>query len=389
VTRRLPLEGVRVADLSWIIAGPYGTYLLARMGAEVIKIEGLTVMDHTRQNPPYADGVPGLNRSGFFNSLNAAKKSVALQLDEPEHARIAREIIASSDAVVESFSYGTMERLGLGQRGRDRDLRAFMGTVHAHVGLNSTNGYRGGPPKAAGGVWADYVTGSALVFALLAALRHRARTGCGQHIDLAMADGVVATMAASFVDYFMNGRVAQPQGNESAYACPQNAYRCRGDDAWVAVSVETEEQWTALCRVVVDPVLDRPEYREPGARRKDAAVIDARITAWTKGRTPLEATEALQKAGVPAGPSSNAGDLMTQPQLKARGFFVAPDHPEIGRRPIPGLPWRFSRWPDVPCPRAPFLGEHNDEIAGGLLGEPRAAVDALNARRDEVVRAKG
>lgn len=405
MTARLPLEGIRVADLTWIIAGPYGTYLLARMGAEVIKIEGVEPIEHIRENPPFADGVRGPNRSGFFNTLNAGKKSVSLQLRDAEQARLAKEVIARSDVVIEAFSYGTIEKLGLGyealrrikpdlimiscsgfgREGRDRSLRAFMGTVHAYTGLNSVNGYSGGPPKPAGGTWADYVTGVAIVFATLAALRHRNRTGCGQYIDLAMADVVLSTMGVPFMDYFLNDRVGGPQGNASPTAAPNNVYRCRGDDAWVAISIETDEQWSALCQVVGDDTLRA--YRTPEDRRAHLNQIDARISAWTRARTPLEATEALQQAGVPAGPSSSAGDLLAQPQLRARGFFIAPDHPETGPREIPNLPWRFASLPDIPCAPAPLLGQHNEEVLLGLLGCPREQIDAINAKRDDVVRA--
>jgi len=398
----LPLEGIRVADLTWMIAGPYGTYLLARMGAEVIKIEGIDPLDHTRVTPPFADMVPGPNRSGFVNSLNAAKKSVTLQLRELEQLQLAKEIIAVSDVFVESFSYGTVDKLGLGyeevrrlrpdiimvscsgfgQTGRDRGLRAYMGTIHAYTGLNSINGYRGGPPKAAGGLWADYASGAALVFAVVAALYHRKRTGCAQYIDLSMAEVVLSMMGAAFTDYFLNSRVGQPQGNYSEHAAPNNAYPCQGEDAWVAISVESNDQWQALCGVVGDPVLDRPEYRDLPGRLQHATAIDERIAAWTRQRTPLEAAETLQRAGVPAGPSSSARDLLAQPQLRARGFFVEPEHPEIGRRAIPNLPWRLSTCPDAPCAPAPLLGEHNDEVLGELLGTPRDMIDAINADRD-------
>jgi benzylsuccinate CoA-transferase BbsF subunit len=412
MTTSLPLEGVRVADLSWIIAGPYGTYLLARMGAEVIKVEGIAAFDHIRDNPPFADGVRGLNRSGFFNSINPAKKSVTLQLDNAQQLQMAREIIVASDIVVEAFSFGTMERMGLGyeelrkekpelimlsctgfgQTGRDRSLRAFMGTVHAYTGLNSVNGHEGGPPKAAGGTWADYATGLALVFAVLAALRHRRRTGCGQRIDLAMSDVVLAMMGAPFMDYFLNGRVDVPHGNAGS-ATPQDAYPCKGDgfdklttgDAWVAVSVETDEQWDALCGVIDDAELARPEYRDAVERRRHTKAIDERIAAWTRERTALEATEALQAAGVPAGPSSSSADSLAQPQFRARGFFMEPEHAEVGRRRVPNMPWRLSTQPDQPCAPPPLLGEHNEEVLGELLGRPREVVDAINAARDEVL----
>jgi benzylsuccinate CoA-transferase BbsF subunit len=402
----LPLAGVRIADLTWMIAGPYGTYLLARMGAEVIKIEGVDPIDHTRITPPFADSVPGPNRSGFINSLNAAKKSVTLQLRAAEHLALAKEIIAASDVFVESFSYGTVDKLGLGwevvrtlrpdivmvscsgfgQTGRDRGLRAYMGTIHAYTGLNSINGYAGGPPKTAGGLWADYTSGAALVFGVLGALYHRRRTGCGQYVDISMAEVVLSMMGPAFAGYFVNGNLGAPQGNAGYIAVPQGAYRCAGDDAWVAISVETDEQWASLRRLLADPALDRPEYAAAAGRREHAAAIDARIGAWTRERTPLEATEALQAAGVPAGPSSAPKDLLDQPQLRARDFFIEPNHPEIGRRKIPNLPWRMSGYDTSASPPAPLLGQHNQDVLGGLLGKPQSTVDAVNAERDAALR---
>lgn len=398
-----PLAGVRVADLSWIIAGPYGTYLLARMGAEVIKIEGLSPTDHTRENPPFADRVPGLNRSGFFNSINAGKKSVTLQLSDAEQAAIARRLVLDCDVVVEAFTPGTLARFGLdyetlrrerpdvimvsctgfGQTGRDKGLRAYMGTVHAYTGLNSLNGYEGGPPKAAGGTWADYATGLALVFAVLAALRHRRRTGCGQHVDLAMSDVVLSQMGPAFIEYFLNGRTPERLGNRSPSAAPNGAYPCAGSDAWVAIAVETDAQWQALCGVVDDAELCRAEYRDVIGRVRHRDAIDERLSAWTRARTPVEATEALQRVGVPAAPSSSAGDLLAQPQLAARGFFVAPKHSETGPRAMPDAPWRI----DGGAPRpdgAPLLGEHNEEVLSALA-VPGATIERLNEGRDALI----
>jgi benzylsuccinate CoA-transferase BbsF subunit len=375
------------------------------MGAEVIKIEGIDPLDHTRVTPPFADMRPGPNRSGFVNSLNAAKKSVTLQLREPDHLALAKRIIAESDVFVESFSYGTVGTLGLGyetvralrpdivmvscsgfgQTGRDRGLRAYMGTIHAYTGLNAINGYRDGPPKAAGGLWADYSSGCALVFAVMAALYHRKRTGEGRYVDLSMAEVVTSMMGPAFEDYFVNGRSGAPQGNDTSYAAPNGVYPCAGDDAWVAVSVETDAQWDALRRTVADPALDDAAYCSLAGRQQAREAIDAAIARWTRARTALEATGALQRAGVPAGPSCHPRDLLAQPQLRARGFFVAPEHPEIGRRAIPDMPWRLASHPQPDCAPAPLLGQHNREVLG-RLGVSADAIDAIEARRDEAVR---
>jgi len=193
-------------------------------------------------------------------------------------------------------------------------------------------------------------------------------------------------MGESYMEYFMNGRVTTPRGNRSDDACPNNVYRCRGDDAWLAISVESDDQWSALCDVLGDAELRAPGYADLRGRLRHAAQIDAHISGWSIARTPLEATEALQAAGVPAGPSSSAGDLLEQPQLRARAFFVAPEHPETGPRDIPGLPWRLGR--DAPCSPAPLVGEHNAEVLRELLGRPQEDIDVLNAQRDAALRAR-
>jgi benzylsuccinate CoA-transferase BbsF subunit len=402
----LPLEGIRIADFTWIIAGPYGAYLLARMGAEVIHIEGLAPPDHIRDNPPHADGIAGLNRSGFFNSINAGKKSVTLDLRSREHVEIAKQIIAKSDAVIESYSPGTMAKLGLGyddlhgirsdailvscsgfgQTGPDSKLRAYMGTVHACAGLNSINGYAGGPPRPLGGTWADYVTGVALVFAVLGALHHRERTGRGQWIDLSMAEAAMSLMGVAFTDYFLNGHVAGTIGNSSTTAAPNDVYPSRGDDAWVAISVESDAQWNALVAVVDDDALRGRSYRDVLARRRDAAAIDERIAAWSAQRSAWEAAEALARAGVPAAPTCGTAELLEQPQLRARSFFVEPEHPEVGRRAIPNMPWRISPAADPPCAPAPLLGEHNSHVLGDLLRLPRETIEQINAAVADVMR---
>jgi crotonobetainyl-CoA:carnitine CoA-transferase CaiB-like acyl-CoA transferase len=154
----------------------------------------------------------------------------------------------------------------------------------------------------------------------------------------------------------------------------------------VAISVQNDEQWAALCDVVGDAELRDLAHADPAGRLEHAQRIDARIGAWSIARTPLEATAALQAAGVPAGPSSSAGDLLEQPQLRARGFFVAPEHPETGARDIPSLPWRFGR--ERPCSPAPLVGEHNEEVLREMLGRRQEDIERLNARRDAALRAR-
>jgi benzylsuccinate CoA-transferase BbsF subunit len=224
------------------------------------------------------------------------------------------------------------------------------------------------------------------VFAVLGALHYRERTGRGHWIDLSMAEAAMSLMGAAFADYFLNERVAGTVGNSSTIAAPNDVYPCRGEDAWVAISVECDTQWDALVSVIDDDALRDRSYRDVLARRRSAAAISERIAAWTSQRTAWDAARALTEAGVPAAATCGTAGLLEQPQLRSRGFFVEPDHPEVGRRAIPNMPWKISTAPDPPCPPAPSLGEHNDEVMDKLLGLPREMIDELNVKVADVTR---
>lgn len=268
-----------MADFSWVIAGPYGTYHLAQLGAEVIKIEGVQRLDNNRDHVPFADGVPGLNRSGQFALLNAGKKSVTLELHRTEDRAMAEALIAQSDVVVENFRCGVMEDFGLGyqavrrirpdiimvscsgfgQTGPMRGFSAFMSTVHGFAGLIGLNGFADQPPNPLGGNWADYGAGTAIPLAVMAALHYRERTGKGQHIDLSMAEAMMSLMGVPFMEYFMNRRNPHRLGHRSPTAI-QGVYSC-GDGRWIAISLATNQEWRGLVRAMGKPVWSRePDF---------------------------------------------------------------------------------------------------------------------------------
>ena len=377
----LPLAGLRVADFSWVVAGPYATMFLATMGAEVIRIESSVHTDINRRLPPFADGAlnGSVERSGLWHGLNLSKRSCTLDLRSERGQDLALEIIRRSDVVVENFAYGLMDRFhlgwerlrqaGLGRTGPHRAYVTFGPPLTALTGLASITGQLGGPPERwIGGVWSDHTSGLTSLFHLLAALEHRDRTGEGQLLEYSMAETVMQNLPEAYIDYTANGRVWGPQGNRDRVACPHGFFPGHGDDRWIAIAVDSDAAWRALCRAMgrTDWAAD-PSLATADARRAREGEIEQEIAAWTAAQDILALSDRLQAAGVAAAPAQNAVDTFADPHLRARGFFVAPDHPEVGRHDLSGLPWKISGV-EPRIAHAPLLGEDNVYVFTELLG---------------------
>ena len=389
---KLPFEGVRVADFSWIITAPLSTLWLATMGAEVIKIESNTRLD-TLRTGIHGGVVPGAepvwNQTGGFNSLAYGKYGCCLDMTKPKAQELAYQIIQKSDVVVEAYTAPVVERFGLtypqlkvlkpdiilvsnsslGKTGPLKDVAGMGPANQAFASLPSMTGYEGGSPTGMGGTWPDYTVGITVAFLVMAALYHRRRTGQGLHIDLSMAETVMTMIPGQLLDYAMNGRVAQPQGNRDELAVPNNTYRCQGEDKWIAISVQDEHQWGAFCQATGHPEwLEDKRFCDAYGRHQHLKELDDLITQWTRNQTAVQAMERLQAAGVPAGPSQNNVDVMNDPQLQSRGQFIEMDHPEVGRRLTMAMQGMFSAIPERRYEPAPLLGQHNDKVFHDLLG---------------------
>ena len=392
----LPLAGIRVADFSRVVAGPYSTYLLARMGAEVIKVEGVNPLDHTREVGPYSDEDRSRNRSGYFNSVNGGKKSVTLHLQDREQAALAKEVALSSDVVVESFMFGVMERFGLGfetlaavkpelvmvscsgfgRTGPMRSYSAYMNTIAAFVGLTSLNSEDGKLPMPVGATFSDLVAGTSIAFASLLALRLARATGQGSHVDLAMAEATMALMGEPFSAHF-SGSDAKVPASVGAF---RGVFRTSGDDKWVAMSLTTLGQWDGLINAMQNPAWARSErFSTPAARAKHRPELDALITAWTRQFDNIELTETLQAAGLPALPSSDPEDVVRNPHFRARGAIAEQDYALEPGRAMPNLPWHFLALPELDrsVPAPPTLGQHNREILSSLASANPALIEAI------------
>jgi benzylsuccinate CoA-transferase BbsF subunit len=397
---RLPLEGIRVADFSWIINGPQIAQWLATMGAEVIKIESQIYIDIGRTNPAgMADRKPGMNRSGFYHHLNYGKKAINLNLSSAKGRALAYEIIKKSDLVLECFPTPTGDKLGLswsevqklkrdiimisvsllGKTGTDPSRWVGWGPMACcFVGMFDAQGYPGGPPRQTGGTWPDYAIASAVVFHALAALHHRNRTGEGQWIDASMGETVIGQMNEYFMDYFMNGRDRRQQGNSDDLMAPHNTYKCAGDDRWIAIAVANDTEWHALCRVMNHPEwAHAPQFADQYARWLHRDDLDSHLRDWTKSQEHRELAARLQQAGVPAGPVLDAVELHEDRHLWEWGYWWKMNHHEVGERIMPGIPVKMSNVPELNYSHPPDLGQHNREVFTGLLGLSDGEIAAL------------
>ncbi len=387
---RLPLEGVRVADLTWVWAGPYCTMHLAHLGAEVIKIESQARVDVTRRLPLYPTGMKGgVNRSGLFNQWSLGKKSLLLNFAKPESLVLAKELIKNSDVVVDNFATGVMEHLGLGYEelkkikpdiimasisgyGHTGPQKEYMGYGPAMAplsGLSSLTGYAGGPPQEIGLSLGDPNAGINAAVAICAALVARKRTGKGQYIDVSLWEAMAALVPEGWMEYVMNGVELPRIGNRDPWMSPHNCFRCVGEDEWVSIACGSDEEWRALCHAIGQPQLvTDARFHTAHDRKANEDELEQLLTAWTAQREKWEVTRLLQAAGVAAFPSMNSKDLTEDPHLNERGFFARLPHPEIGVRIHTGIPWLLANAPNGVRTPAPLLGQDTEQVMHDVLG---------------------
>jgi crotonobetainyl-CoA:carnitine CoA-transferase CaiB-like acyl-CoA transferase len=383
---RLPLYGYRILDLTTAGAGPYATRLLADMGAEVIKVE--------------APNNGGLPRSATFNHVNRNKYACTMDLGQPRGRELFLRLVALSDVVIEDYRSQVLEDLGLsydvlraakadiilvslsshGRSGPERDFVANGADIEALGGLTAISGYLGGGPQKTGVAYGDAVAGIAAAGAVALALWHRRRAGEGQHVEVAAWETMVGLIGEYVLGYGMNGRLPQPMGNRHSSMAPHGCYACAGDDQWVAIAVEDDEQFAAFCRVMGRPELAADaRFADVVSRYRNQEDLDGIVGEWTRQVTPQAVTEALQVAGVAAAPVLSVPALFDDPHLRARGFWESVSHPDAGTWDMDGVPWRLNRSPAHIRLPAPRFGEHNDYVLRGLLGLSEGEVQELVA----------
>jgi crotonobetainyl-CoA:carnitine CoA-transferase CaiB-like acyl-CoA transferase len=392
--RGQPFAGIKVADFAWAGVGPIISKALADHGATVVHVESRKRLDVVRALPPFKDRVVDPDRAQMMANFNSSKLGLALDFANDRGRGVARRLIDWADVVVESFTAGTMARLGLGwdtiSQGRP-DLIMLSTTLRGQTGPYNTyggygnqgaaiagiHGLTGWPDRAPAGpygAYTDFIAPRFGVAALAAALYERGRSGRGQHIDLAQAEAAIHFIAPLVLDFTANGRIAGPTGHGSLECCPHGVYRAAGTERYLALSVETEAQWRGLKSVAPLAQFADPRFDAPEVRRAACADIDAALGAWCAEHEPFTLAERLRGAGVPAATVQWSSDLYRDPQVAHRGFFVTLDHTVMGPTPYDGPATRFSETPAHLRKAAPTLGEDTDHVLRDLLGMDAAEV---------------
>jgi crotonobetainyl-CoA:carnitine CoA-transferase CaiB-like acyl-CoA transferase len=398
----LLLENVRVLDLTMAYAGPIGTRILADMGAQVIKVESIQRMDMPTRVISYPENEPGedpWNRGGYFHRLNVNKYCITLDLTNPEGVEIFKRLVKVSDVVAENYSPRTMKNFGLdyevlkaikpdiimvsmsgfGSTGPLRDYAAYVPVMEA-AGLASVTGFPDGGPMGCGTGYGDWALGMAAAASVLVALHYRYRTGKGQHIDVSGREAIITSIGEAIVDYTMNGRVWGRMGNRHPSMAPHGCYRCKGEDQFITIAVATEEQWEGLCKALGNPAWTREErFSDVLSRWHNQDELDSLIEEWTSQHDHYEAMRILQQARVPAGAVLNPKEVLVEPHLRERGCWQLVEQGSgIGKRPPPRqMPAKFSESWGGPLRGAARLGEHTEQILGGLLGMSKEEIARL------------
>ncbi len=397
----LPLNGLRVVELSTFWAGPIAGSHLSNMGAEVIKVESIQRPDGVRYAAAVGAAKDFWEWSPVFHGANCGKRGITLKLDDPDGNRLLRELIAGADVIIENFSARVLESFDLswetihainprsillrmpsfGLDGPWRDRTGFAQTVEQVSGLSWRTGYEDMPLVVRG--VCDPLGGINGVIAILLALEDRRQTGEGQLIEVPLVEGALNIACAQVIEYSAYGELIKRSDNRSSHSAPQGVYHCLEADRFVAISVETDAQWKVLCQILGafdwlgDSTLASIQQRNQVHDR-----IDAVLNAWFATQPMDEAVSQLIAAGIPAQACLNGHELTPHPQLSHRGFFQQMVHPVTGETRYPGLPMSFSGLPrQLHCGPPPTLGQHNEEVLCGTLGLSAESLDDLRKRQ--------
>lgn len=393
-----PLAGLRILDLTRVLAGPYCTQVLADLGAEVVKVEVPGVGDDARHFGPFLGG-----ESAYFMSLNRNKRSVTLNLKDPRGRDLFLRLVERFDVLVENYRPGTMEKLGVGY---ERLARVHPGLVYAAVsgfgqtgpyrlkpaydvvvqgmgGIMSITGQPGGPPTRVGASVGDITTGLFAAIGILAALRARERTGVGQLVDVSMLDCQVAILENAIARYEVSGQVPGRIGNRHPSISPFSSVPAA--DGYLIVAIGNDALWEKFCRLVGrEDLLADEAFRTNHDRTEHWDRLEGVLREVFAAKTVAEWLELLEGAGIPCGPIQAIDQVVADPQVRARGMIVEMDHPVAGRLPMAGSPIQLSTGGTAGAPEpSPGLGEHTDEALAAWLGLDAEELAAL--RRDGVI----
>lgn len=397
-----PLEGIRVIDLTRALAGPYATQMLADAGADVIKVERPGAGDDSRSwGPPFVGEGPD-RESAYFLSINRGKRSITLDLKDPDQLEALRELIAGADVLVENFRPGVMDRLGLGEEelaalnarlvvlsitgfgegGPDGHRPGFDQILQGEAGMMSFTGPEGGPPTKVGVPIGDILAGMFGAYGVATALLERERSGLGQWVRTSLLGGMIAVHTFQGTRWLLAGEVPTPSGNRHPLIAPYGTYLCK--DGALNIAVGSESLWRTFAPLVdLDPGDERFQSNDQRVARVDE--LEAAMAPALTAHTMEEWMELLDAAGIPAGRILSVDQVYTSPQVQHLGLIEEVEHPKLGAMRLPGRPITYGRSGRVPVRPPPGLGEHNDELVSDRARAARAQAEA----GDEAERSSG
>jgi crotonobetainyl-CoA:carnitine CoA-transferase CaiB-like acyl-CoA transferase len=388
--KKLPLEGVRIADLTAVWAGPYATRLLGDLGAEVIKVESPQHPDLLRALGFMPPGTPNAwNRAAYFNHNNRNKYGCALDLASELGRETFLRLVPRCDIVIENFRADVLDTLrlgydelrkvrediilismpGHGKDGPERDYVAYGTNVEQLAGLVSLSGYIGGPPQKSGISYGDPVAGTLAAGAAIMALLARRRTGKGQYVELSQREGLTSLIGEQVLGYNISGKLPERIGNRHPFYAPHGCYPAAGNDQWVTIACRDDDEFGVLCSVMDRPELAEDErFATAAARHAHQDELDTEIAAWTREHDREEIFHLLAEDGVPAAPVWNYADLYANEHLRERGFFEQVWHRDAGTWDMERPVYRFANRPTQIRMNAPGFAEHNDYVFRDLIG---------------------
>lgn len=393
---RRPLEGIKILDLMWAVAGPTATRVFADYGAIVVRVESPTRIDASRTLRPFRNGKAGAEDSALFHTLNVGKQMLTLDLGLEAGREVFWDLVRWADVLTESFSPQVMRKLGfscealarvnpelvvlgtslMGKTGPLDRFGGYGNMASAWCGFYEVAGWPDRDPAGPWGAYTDFIGARYNAIAVLAALEHRARTGEGQAIDLSQAEASIHFLAPALLDYQVNGRIAGRTGNRDPRMAPHGVYPVGGEDRWIAIAVASDAQWEAL-RGILDGLPGGEELAKTAGRLACAERLDAELARRTAGWAGPELEARLHAAGVPAALVQDGVDVARDPQLAARGHFIEIPHPEGGTTTIEGPRALLSESPAIPGREVPTLGRDNDRILREILGYDEARITEL------------
>ncbi len=391
-----PLEGLKVLDLAWVIAGPLVGRTLADFGATVIRVESSKRVDTARVLGPFPNGDYNPQASASYDSCNLGKLGLSLDLSREDAREIVRDLAKWADVVVESFLPGQMEKFGLdyaslsainpglimlsssltGQTGPTARLPGFGNIGAALSGMKQMVVAADGTPLGPYGPYTDYIAPRFGLLALLTALDVRKRTGEGCHLDLSQTETAVTLLAPQLLDFQVNGRVAVANGNRDGRFAPSGVFRSAGEDKWVAITARDDDEWSRMAGLIGGPAQD-DRFADLAGRKAHEDELEKIVEGWTSAQSPAEAEAALQALGVPAHRVSDTYDIAEDPQLAHRGSLLKVEQPIAGETVVDASRFSLSETPPHYGRHAPRYGEDNEQVLGEILGYPQERIEQL------------